>query len=506
MTGLPSLAELSGHAAFRPRHVLLVMMLSLVGCGGESASVTPQSAQQPEAIPEPDGAVTPTVSPATPTPAATSVSESLDTTSRPATPPPPSPIETAARQLLAHLIAGRFSEATKSFSPEVLEALPADKLKATWTTVQAQVGLYQSVAETAREMTIQDNRVVDLLCTFEQAPLVFRLSYNEKQKVVGIFFRPPPKANPPTEPAKDQAGPTPYVVLKTATATLTGKIDWPTGDGPFPAVLVISGSGPNDRDGNQPGLESDYLKKLGSALASNGIAVLRFDKRGSGGSQITRSKAKDLRFDSMIDDARGWIRLMTKNKNISRIGIIGHSQGSLVALLTAQKVKVSAVVSIAGAGQPIGKVLERQLATNLATMPKLRDQALEILRQLTNGKKVDEVPASLLAVFRPTVQPFLMSWMKYDPTAIIAKTTTPTLIVQGTRDAQVTVRDAEALKAAQKSAALVLIEDMNHVLRHITTDAEQLPSYSNAELPLAPELIPALFSFLEQELVVEPSK
>ena len=96
--------------------------------------------------------------------------------------------------------------------------------------------------------------------------------------------------------------------------------------------------------------------------------------------------------------------------------------------------------------------------------------------------------------------------MKYDPTAIIAKTTTPTLIVQGTRDAQVTVRDAEALKAAQKSAALVLIEDMNHVLRHIRTDAEQLPSYSNAELPLAPELIPALFSFLEQELVAEPSR
>jgi alpha-beta hydrolase superfamily lysophospholipase len=506
MTSLPPPMELSRHAAAHLGHGLLALTVCLAGCGSESPPTSPRSAPPPEATPTAAEAVTPAPPPVATTPGDTIETESLDTTPRRLKPPSPSPVETAARELLSHLIAGRFAEAVTTFSPEVLEALPAEKLKTTWKTVQTQVGLYQSVAETATELKIQDNRVVDLLCTFEKAPLVFRLSYNDKQKVVGIFFRPPPNASPLAEPAKDRAGRKVYVTLKTGSGTLTGRIDWPTGDGPFPAVLVISGSGPNDRDGNQPGLESDYLKKLGSALASNGIAVLRFDKRGSGGSQITKSKARDLRFKSMIDDARGWIRLMTRNKNISRIGIIGHSQGSLVALLTAQKVKVSAVVSIAGAGQPIAKILERQLTTNLATMPKLRDQALAILRQLTNGKKVDEVPEALATVFRPDVQPFLMSWMKYDPTAIIAKTTTPTLIVQGTRDAQVTVRDAEALKAAQKSAALVLIEDMNHVLRHIRTDAEQLPSYSNAELPLAPELIPALFSFLEQELVAEPSR
>jgi fermentation-respiration switch protein FrsA (DUF1100 family) len=94
--------------------------------------------------------------------------------------------------------------------------------------------------------------------------------------------------------------------------------------------------------------------------------------------------------------------------------------------------------------------------------------------------------------------------MKHDPKTIIAKSTTPTLIVQGTRDIQVTVGDARTLKTSQPSAALVLIEDMNHVLRHITTDAEQLPSYSNPALPLAPELVPALLGFLEQELATRP--
>ncbi len=485
------------HFPSRQAHGLLIVVMCLAGCGDQDIPKSPQPALKPAAAPKPEAEAS--AKPA----AATVPSDPIETVSPPVPPAQHSPAETAARELLAHLIAGRSAEAAKTFSPEVLEALPADKLKATWEAVQAQAGAYQSVAKTAKEMIIEANQVVDLSCTFEKMPLVLRISYNGKKQVVGIFFRPPPK---PRSPENDLAQQDPDVRLKTPRATLFGTIDWPKGDGPFPAVLLISGSGPNDRDGNQDRFSSDYLKKLGTALATHGIAVLRFDKRGSGRSRFTKGGERQFRFHLMVNDALGWLRLMRKHKKISRVGIIGHSQGSLVALMAAEQTRVDAVVSIAGAGQSIDKVLERQLTRNLATMPKLRDQALAILKQLAAEKMVEKVPPTLASVFRPSVQPFLISWMKYDPAAIIAKTSTPTLIIQGTRDIQVAVSDAEALKAAQKSAALALIEDMNHVLRHIATDAEQLPSYSNPQLPLAPALVPALVAFLEHELADSPSK
>jgi pimeloyl-ACP methyl ester carboxylesterase len=269
-------------------------------------------------------------------------------------------------------------------------------------------------------------------------------------------------------------------------------------------VLIIPGSEPNDRDGNQASLKSDCIKNLGTELAGHGIAVLRFDKRGSGRSKFFPDKESDFRFNSMITDAQGWLDLMRNHEKITRVGLIGHSQGSLVALLTAQTTKVAAVVSIAGAGQSIDKVMKLQLTERLATMPETRDQSLAIIKQLATGQTVDKIPPSLVTLFRPSVQPFLISWMQHDPKTIFAKSTTPTLIIQGTRDIQVSVTDARILKAAQPAAALVVIEDMNHVLRHIATDAEQLPSYSNPELPLAPELVPALLGFLGKELAARP--
>ena len=474
---------------------IAITLGSLVGCNDTATEPTPPaSPPSPTIIAGPETTTSPPAK--TPTP--------------PADPPqtPPvlhSPAETVARELLAHLTASRFSTAAKAFSPEVLKALPVDKLKATWETILAQAGGYQSVAATAQETTIQANQVVDLLCTFEKAQLVFRVSMNSDGQVAGIFFLPAPKPEPtPAPPTTSQAQHGADVVLNVPDATLHGTIDWPSGDGPFPAMLVISGSGPNDRDGNQATLKSDYMKKLGTALASHGIAALRFDKRGSGRSRFTQGKENDFRFNSLVTDARGWLDLMRKHKNISRVGIIGHSQGSLVALLTAQATPVAAVVSIAGAGRSIDKVMEIQLTERLATMPETRDQSLAIIKQLAAGQTVATVPPPLVTLFRPSVQPFLISWMKHDPQTIIARSTTPTLIVQGTRDIQVSVGDARTLQTAQPSAALVLIEDMNHVLRHITTDAEQLPSYSNPALPLAPELVPALLGFLEQELATRP--
>ena len=122
-----------------------------------------------------------------------------------------SPAETAARDLLADLIAGRFTKAAMTFSPEVLKALPADKLKALWQTLQAQAGAYQSVDKSATVKTVQANQVVDLLCTFEKTPLILRVAFNNKKQVAGFFFLPPPKPKPatPKAPGADSPKPTP---------------------------------------------------------------------------------------------------------------------------------------------------------------------------------------------------------------------------------------------------------------------------------------------------------
>ena len=410
-------------------------------------------------------------------------------------PPGARQAETDARALLAMIVKGQYEKAAETFGPEVKAAFPAEKMKTTWETVQTQVGRYQSVGKNAKVQQIKTNNVVDLLCTFELTKLVFRVSYNDKQRVVGIFFKPAPPE--PTSPDKDAP---PDVQLKTDDTTLFGTIDLPKGAGPFPVVLIISGSGPNDRDGNQVALKSDYMKKLAASLTGQGIAVLRYDKRGSGKSKVGNAPMSSFRFDAYIDDAVGWVSMLRKDKRFSRVGIIGHSQGSLVAMLAAKRVPVDAIVSIAGAGRSIDKVLRTQLGEGLKAMPELRDQAFAIIEKLAAGKTVEKYPEELAALFKPSIQGFLISWMNHDPVKVIEALKVPILIVQGTRDIQVMVEDAQALKKAQPAAELVLVEKMNHVLRHIATEAEQLASYGNAKLPLDPALVPALTTFLKKTL------
>jgi len=403
--------------------------------------------------------------------------------------------ESAARALLALIIAGQYDQVAENFSDEVAAGLPGDKLKTTVETLQTQVGRYQGVANEAKVQEIQSNQVVDLLCSFELTKLVFRVSYNDQQQVAGIFFLPAP-----AEPSPVDKNAPPDVQLETKDTTLYGTIDLPKGDGPFPAVLVVSGSGPNDRDGNQVALKSDYLKKLAAGLTEQGFAVLRYDKRGSGKSEVGDAPLETFRFDVFVDDAVGWVTMLRKDNRFSSVAILGHSQGSLVAMLAAQRVPVDAIVSIAGAGRSIDKVLITQLGEQLKSMPELRAHAFAVIEELAAGQTVQDYPEKLEALFNPSVQGFLISWMQHDPVKVIATLEIPILIVQGTRDIQVLVEDAEALKKGQSAAELVLVKNMNHVLRHIATEAEQLPSYGNAKLPLDPQLVPTATSFLKKAL------
>ena len=292
------------------------------------------------------------------------------------------------------------------------------------------------------------------------------------------------------------------VQLETKAGKLDGTLDLPPGNGPFPVVVIIVGSGPTDRDGNQPLMKNDSLKLLGQGLAARGIATLRYDKRGLGKSAAAATKEEDLRFDHFAEDVAGWVELLRKDRRFSRVGIVGHSEGSLLGMLAAKRAKADAFVSLAGAGRSAPVVLREQLGTKLSE--ELKKQSDHILDELVAGRTVADTPKLLAALFRPSVQPYLISWFKYDPAQEIAALEMPVLIVQGTTDVQITVDDAKRLAAAKKDARLVVIDDMNHVLKTAKTPEEQRKAYFEREQPLAAGLVEEVAGFLGKALGVRP--
>ncbi len=265
-----------------------------------------------------------------------------------------------------------------------------------------------------------------------------------------------------------------------------------------PVVLLIAGSGPTDRNGNSgKQLQTNCYQQLADSLAARGVAVLRYDKRGSGtnlkaaAGKLNEEKA---RFDNYVTDAAGFVAQLKADKRFSKIVIAGHSEGSLVGMLTARQTQAAGFVSIAGAGRNIAEVLKVQLKTLPDT---LRNVAYRDLDSLRAGQAVRQPNPLLLNLFRPSVQPFLMSWMKYDPAQEIKRFAGQVLIIQGKHDIQVAVSEAEALKTARPDAKLVLFDEMGHILKNAPADrAENIKTYTQPTLPLTPGLTGAIAGFV----------
>lgn len=279
---------------------------------------------------------------------------------------------------------------------------------------------------------------------------------------------------------------------------LQGSFLCPDTPAPWPAVLLISGSGPTDRNGNTVGLPgpNNSLQLLAEALAERGIASVRYDKRGLGGSRAALTSEAELRFDMLADDAAAWVQRMRLDPRLSTITVAGHSEGSLLGLLATQRANADAFVSLEGAGRSASAVIHEQLASR-APAP-LAAQADSIMAELDAGRTVDSVPPALLALFRPSVQPYLISWFRHDPAKELAKLQVPVLVVQGTTDIQVSQQDARLLAAADPRAKLVVVDGMNHVLKLVPSDMnQQLKSYSDPSLPVAPQVVSAVASFVK---------
>ena len=290
------------------------------------------------------------------------------------------------------------------------------------------------------------------------------------------------------------------ITLNTPTGDIHGKLMYPDSDAPCPVVIIIAGSGPTDMNGNTigAGITNNSLLYLAQELLNNGIATVRYDKRGIGKSTAAGTKEEDLRFDHYIEDAAMWADKLAGDSRFSKVIIAGHSEGSLIGMVAANRSKaVKGYISISGCGCPAYEILEKQMQ---AQPVQIQEESAAICKVLREGRTVEQVPFYLAALYRQSVQPYLISWFAYNPAVEIAKLDIPVLILQGDKDIQVGVEEAEKLHAAHQASSMYVVKDMNHILKQCDTNDRmaQLATYSDPKLPIKPELISHIVEFIRE--------
>jgi len=274
-----------------------------------------------------------------------------------------------------------------------------------------------------------------------------------------------------------------------------GTILVPTGIENPPLVIIIGGSGPTDRNGNQQMMENNALRYLAEEFHKNGIASFRYDKRILKQMKDRTLNEESIRLTDFITDAKTSISFFKKGGEFSKIFVLGHSQGSLVGMVAAQDL-ADGFISIAGAGQSIDDVIVAQLEKQAPGLAENGRIAFDELR--ANGRTSNYSPG-LSSIFRPSIQSFIHSWMAFDPKVEIGKLVMPVLIINGDKDLQVHPSEAELLKDAKPSAEFHIIPNMNHVLKVIEgDDMENQKSYNDYRQPVAPVLIEKISTFIKK--------
>ena len=270
-----------------------------------------------------------------------------------------------------------------------------------------------------------------------------------------------------------------------------------------PVVLIIPGSGPTDRDGNNPlGITAAPYRLLAEALAGKGVSSVRIDKRGMFGSKAAVTDANKVTIADYAADTHNWVAAIRKRTGSHCVWVLGHSEGALVALAAAQQPNgMCGVILVSGAGRKLSDVIREQLRANPANAPLL-DSAMAALDSLERGQHVDVsgMHPALQRLFAPQVQDFLLDMFRQDPAKLAASVKVPMLIVQGERDLQVSTADAHALATAQPKATLVLLPRMNHVLKDIDSDdrAANLATYADPSLAVNAGLVDAIVKFVKR--------
>lgn len=400
---------------------------------------------------------------------------------------PPPTLTAPAQQLVQQLAAGQYTAAETNFDATMKAGLPADKLAAVWASITAQVGPFQSIA--AVSQTARGNfQVVTVTCKFAKAELNVNVAYNAQGQVAGLHFAPAaPAVAPAAWAPPGYANPTHFHELAITVADgrwrLPGTLTLPNGSGPFPALVLVAGSGAEDQDEtigpNKP------FKDLAWGLASQGIAVLRYDKRTYRyANELAANSAGFTVMQEYVDDARAAASLLAARPDIAHgaIFVLGHSQGGTLAPRIAHgDAQLAGLIVMAGATQPLGAAIVRQL-TYLATLPGA--EGAQARADLPPARQAEAAMTS--PTLKPTDQvnllgailpgSYLLDLRSYHPVATAAALQVPMLILQGGRDYQVTRTDFAAWKSAladhstaHSTAQFHLFPDLDHLFMVSTT-------------------------------------
>lgn len=378
------------------------------------------------------------------------------------------------------------------FSPEMKSQLPLDKFKPTTQQLKSQYG---DLIKT--DFVKYGESLAVYKATFQNSTFLLNISLNAQNRLTGLLL------SPYQEPAVQSIVIDPSLTespirVKTLTGSVSGSLVVPNNaPGKIPVVLIIADSGPTDRDGNnaKADINGNTYKLLANDLGKRGIATLRYDKRMVGES-VSTIKESQLSMEDYSDDAVSLINMLNDDPRFSKIILFGHGEGSLVAMMANIDEPVKGFISAEGPGEQADKILTEQMKSK----PKfMADEFKAILDSLRKGKTTDKVDPSLYYIASPAKQHFLMSLCRIVPQRGMKRIKFPVLIVQGTTDLTVPVENAEKLKKAKSDATLLVISGMNHILKPAPADPEQnMATYSKPDLPLKPELVPAMVEFIDK--------
>lgn len=261
----------------------------------------------------------------------------------------------------------------------------------------------------------------------------------------------------------------------------------------IPLIIWVHGSGNIDRNGNQkPIIKANYIKQFRDSITKNDIAFVSYDKRTATKKNIPYI-IKNNTFRSFVEDLEKVIDYFKNDKRFTGITLIGHSQGALVAMLAAKK--VDKYISIAGTAVSADKLMIKQIQQQA---PFLDSITKAHFKELSETGKIANVNPMLQTIFAKQNQSFLNSWIQYTPTEEFKKLTLPILLINGTEDLQVKVEEAKVLQKANNKSKLVIIKNMNHVLKEVNSLSENKSSYIKANFPISRKLVKTVTTFVKQ--------
>ncbi len=287
------------------------------------------------------------------------------------------------------------------------------------------------------------------------------------------------------------------VKIKVDGGEIAGIITIPKDKDNMPVVLIVPGSGAVPKDGFV-----NELKQLSTSLANNDIATLRYDKRGIYDSSNIKFEEKDVRVNRYVSDIEVILKYLKGDSRFSKVFLLGHSQGGHFGAIAIKRESVDGFISLAAPGRAIDEILIEQINNNKANTKEIIEESTDIIQSLKDGEKVEDMSDVLKPLFRRDIQNYMIDWMKLDPVkdySAISKT--PTVIIQGKNDIQISVKDAENLSKSIPEAKLFMIENMSHVLKDVKSKddmKEQMEIYKDPDIPINTELVDIIVDFVNE--------